>query len=98
MAVKPIPEGYTTVTPYLAVDDGKKLLEFVKQAFGAEEVMSMPTPDGKIGHWNRTAEIMFGFARAEALGKLLTISLFRRIRWMKKAEFKKMHSMLEYSL
>jgi len=55
-------------------------------------------PDGKILHWNRAAEIMFGFARAEALGKLLTISLFRRIRWIKKAEFKKRHSMLEYSL
>src|SRR2546426_3769066 len=50
MAVQPIPEGYTAVTPYLAVEDASKLLEFVKQAFGAEETFKTPTPDGKIGH------------------------------------------------
>jgi PAS domain S-box-containing protein len=55
-------------------------------------------PGGKVLHWNHAAEIMFGFARAEALGKLLTISLFRRPRWMKKADFKKRHAMREYSL
>ncbi|MFN2545672.1 MAG: VOC family protein [Actinomycetota bacterium] len=56
MAVRPIPEGFRTVTPYLVVDDAKRLLEFVKQAFGAQERMSMPTPDGKIGH----AEVLIG--------------------------------------
>ena len=56
MAVKPIPEGYTSITPYLAVDDAKRLLEFVKQAFDAEETLSMPTPEGKIGH----AEVRIG--------------------------------------
>ena len=76
----------------------------MKSSFTPELLKETPdalialAPDGKIGHWNRTAEIMFGFTRTEALGKLLTISLFRRIRWMKKAEFKKRHSMLEYSL
>lgn len=56
MAVKPIPEGYHTVTPYLAVDGATQVLEFVKQAFGAEELFRMDTPDGKIGH----AEVRIG--------------------------------------
>ena len=50
MAVKPIPEGHHTVTPYLAVQGAAKLLDFVKQAFDATELHCMPTPDGKIGH------------------------------------------------
>ena len=37
MAVKPIPEGYHSVTPYLVVDRAEKLLDFTKRAFGAEE-------------------------------------------------------------
>ena len=37
MAVKPIPEGYRTVTPYLAVDGAKKAIEFYKRAFGAKD-------------------------------------------------------------
>ena len=55
-AVKPIPEGYRSVTPYLTVDDAKRLLQFVKEAFGAKERMVMPAPDGKIGH----AEVEIG--------------------------------------
>ncbi len=35
MAVKPIPEGYMSITPYLTVDDGKAAIEFYKRAFGA---------------------------------------------------------------
>ena len=50
MAVKPIPEGHHTVTPYLAVQGAAKLLDFVKQAFDAKEMYCMRTPDGKIGH------------------------------------------------
>ena len=37
MAVKPVPEGHHTVTPYLAVDDAAAAIEFYKQAFGATE-------------------------------------------------------------
>src|SRR5205823_11978069 len=48
--VKPIPEGYHTVTPYLIVDGAARALEFYKKAFGAEETFRMPGPDGKIGH------------------------------------------------
>ena len=50
MAVKPIPEGYRTVTPYLFVDDGPAALEFYKKVFGAVERMRMDWGGGKIGH------------------------------------------------
>jgi PhnB protein len=56
MGVKPIPEGYHTVTPYLAVDDAAEALEYYKRAFGAKERGRMEAPDGKIGH----AEIQIG--------------------------------------
>ncbi|HXU10978.1 MAG TPA: VOC family protein [Candidatus Binatia bacterium] len=54
--VKPVPEGYHTVTPYLVVKDAKRALEYYAKAFGAETVMSMPTPDGRIMH----AEVKIG--------------------------------------
>ena len=50
MAVKPIPEGYTTPIPYLAVDDAEAAIEYYKKAFGAKERTRMPMPDGKVGH------------------------------------------------
>lgn len=56
MSVKPIPEGYHTATPYLAVDDAEEALEYYKKAFGAKERGRMEAPDGKIGH----AEIQIG--------------------------------------
>jgi PhnB protein len=56
MAVKPIPDGYHTVTPYLVVLGGAKALDFYKKAFGAVELFRMPMPDGRIGH----AEIRIG--------------------------------------
>jgi PhnB protein len=56
MAVKPIPDGYHSVTPYLIVRGGAQALEFYKKALGAKEVMRMPGPDGKVGH----AEIRIG--------------------------------------
>jgi PhnB protein len=56
MSVKPIPDGYHTVTPYLIVKGAAQALEFYKQAFGATEVMRHASPDGKIGH----AEIKVG--------------------------------------
>lgn len=50
MAVKPIPEGYHSVTPYLAVDDAAEAIEYYKKAFGAKERARMEAPGGKIGH------------------------------------------------
>jgi PhnB protein len=54
--VKPIPEGYHTVTPYLIIQDAAKAIDFYKEAFGAVELFRMPTPDGKVAH----AEIKIG--------------------------------------
>jgi PhnB protein len=48
--VKPVPDGYHTVTPYLAVDDAAKAIEYYTKAFGAKERLRMKGPDGKIGH------------------------------------------------
>ena len=45
--VKPIPEGYHTITPSLIVDDGVRALDFYKRAFGAKERGRMPGPDGR---------------------------------------------------
>ena len=56
MAVKPIPDGYHSVTPYLIVHDAAKAIEFYKKAFGATELMRMTSPDGTLGH----AEIRIG--------------------------------------
>ncbi|HZN67861.1 MAG TPA: VOC family protein [Tepidisphaeraceae bacterium] len=56
MAVRPVPEGYHTVTPYLIINGAAKALDFYKRAFGAEEVVRMEQPGGKIGH----AEIRIG--------------------------------------
>ena len=56
MAAKPIPEGYTSITPYLTVDDGKQAIEFYKRAFGATERGTMAGPDGKVAH----AELQIG--------------------------------------
>jgi len=56
MAVRPIPEGYHTLTPYLAVEDAARAIEFYKDAFGAEEIHRMPGPDGSIAH----AELQIG--------------------------------------
>ena len=56
MAVRPIPEGYHSLTPYLAVEDAARAIEFYKDAFGAEEIHRMPGPDGSIAH----AELQIG--------------------------------------
>ena len=58
-SVKPIPEGYHSITPYLCIKDAAKALDFYKEAFGAQELFRMAQPDGKIGH----AEIQIGDSR-----------------------------------
>ena len=59
MAAKPIPDGYHTVTPYLAVRGAAKVIEFLKQAFGAEMLEIIKRPDGSIMH----AEAKIGDSR-----------------------------------
>ena len=59
MAVKPIPDGYSSVTPYLIVSGAAQALDYYKMAFDAKELMRMPGPDGKIAH----AELQIGSSR-----------------------------------
>jgi PhnB protein len=56
MAVKPIPAGYHTATPYLILKDAARAIDFYKQALGATELMRFAAPNGKVGH----AEIKIG--------------------------------------
>lgn len=56
MTVKPIPDGYHSVTPYLIVKGGKKAIEFYKRAFGASVRLVMPGPNDSVAH----AEIEIG--------------------------------------
>lgn len=58
MAVKPIPDNYPRVTPYLCISGAAEAIDFYKKAFGATERMRMGAPGGKIGH----AEIDIGGA------------------------------------
>lgn len=54
--VKPIPDGYPRVTPYLCVDSAAAAVEFMVEVFDASERMRIAAPDGKIGH----AEVVIG--------------------------------------
>ncbi|HXH83279.1 MAG TPA: VOC family protein [Candidatus Tectomicrobia bacterium] len=59
MPVKPIPDGYHAVTPYLSIAGAAEALDFYRRAFGATEIMRMAQPDGRIGH----AEMRIGDSR-----------------------------------
>ena len=59
MPVRPVPEGYSSVTPYLIVADAAKAIDFYARAFGARELMRFGDPDGKIMH----AELQIGDSR-----------------------------------
>src|SRR5438445_13057805 len=66
--VKPIPDGYHTVTPVLMVHDAAKLIDFLKEAFGAREKERFTDPTGKIIH----AEVTLGdsiLQLSEAIGE-----------------------------
>jgi PhnB protein len=55
-SVKPIPDGYPRVTPYLCVDGAAQAIDFYRDVFGMTERMRMPGEAGKIGH----AELQLG--------------------------------------
>jgi len=57
--VKPVPDGYHTLTPYIVVDGAADAIAFYQKAFGAEEIYRMPGPGGKVMH----AEIQIGDSR-----------------------------------
>ncbi len=54
MSVKPIPDGYHSLTPYLIVRGGVRAIDFYKQAFGAVELFRVAAPGGSIGHAEMT--------------------------------------------
>ena len=56
MAVKPIPDEYPQLSPYLCIDGAAKAIDFYVDVFGGVERMRMPGPDGSIGH----AEVQVG--------------------------------------
>jgi PhnB protein len=57
--VKPIPDGYHSITPYLIVRGASEAIDFYKRAFGAKEVMRLGAPGDRIGH----AELQMGDSR-----------------------------------
>jgi PhnB protein len=57
--VKPVPDGYHTITPYLSIKGAAGAIDFYKKAFGATEVMRFAQPDGRVGH----AELQVGDSR-----------------------------------
>ena len=60
-SVKPIPTGYTALTPFLVVDGAARAVEFYRTVFGAEVVDRPDGPDGTIAH----AELDFGSGRLQ---------------------------------
>jgi len=54
--VKPIPDGYHVITPYLIIKGAAAAIEYYKKSFGATELMRMAQPDGRVGH----AELKIG--------------------------------------
>lgn len=60
-AVAPVPDGYTSLTPFLCVADGNAAIDFYTAAFGARVVMRMDTPAGGVAH----AELDFGNGRLQ---------------------------------
>jgi PhnB protein len=77
MSVKPIPDGYHTVTPYLTVPGVARLIDFLKQAFDATEIERLARPDGTVMH----AEVRIGdsvIMMGEPIGQFtaLPVSLY----------------------
>jgi hypothetical protein len=75
--VKPIPEGYHSVTPYLIIKGAAEAIEYYKKSFGATELFRMPTPDGKIGH----AELKSATPQSCWLTSILTSGMSVRRPW-----------------
>ncbi len=79
MAVKPIPEGYHTVTPLLTVQGAAKLIDFLTQAFDAKEIYRLPGPDGAVMHAEvkiGNSMVMLGEANDECKAMTARIALY----------------------
>jgi PhnB protein len=69
--VNPIPDGYHSINPYLAVSDGAKAIEFYQRAFGAEVVGRLDQPDGGLAH----AELRIGNSMVQLSDEMPKIGL-----------------------
>ena len=79
MAVKPVPDGYHTVTPYLTVDDAAILIDFLQRAFNAQVKYEMKDDKGNIRHAEVTigdSVVMIGQARDEWKPRPMTLYLY----------------------
>src|SRR5689334_17345468 len=85
MAVHHVPTGYHALTPYLAVRDAARAIEWYTTVLGAEEALRFPMPDGKIAHaelriegsWLMLADEMEGHIGPQTLGgSAVTLSLY----------------------
>jgi PhnB protein len=75
--VKPIPEGYHSITPYLIVDRAPELLEFLVSAFNATVVLKMVNPDGSLGHCElRIGDSMIMMSSARDQWKAMPTSIY----------------------
>ena len=77
--VKAVPEGYHTVTPYLVVQGVGRLIDFMKAAFDAQEIVRMSMPDGSIGHAEMrigNSMVMIGEARDQFRAMPTTLNLY----------------------
>ncbi len=79
MPVKPVPETFHTITPYLVVPDARTLLEFVQKAFDARPVHVMHGPNGTVGHADVVigdSHVMMGTARPGSPAMPATLYLY----------------------
>ena len=77
MTVKPIPDGFHTVTPYLVVEDVPRLIDFLKEAFEAVEVERTHQPDGSVMHAEvRIGDSMVMMGQARGEWKAAPVSLY----------------------
>jgi uncharacterized glyoxalase superfamily protein PhnB len=79
MAVKPVPDGYHTVTPYLTVDEAAQQIEFLKAAFNAEVRYEMKDADGNVRHAEvqvGDSILMIGQARNEWHPRVMSFYLY----------------------
>ena len=77
MAVKPIPDGYHTITPYVVVEGAANLIEFLKQAFEGNVEVRMDLPGGKVAHAEvRLGDSMLMLADASAQNPAQTAGIY----------------------
>lgn len=79
MAVKPVPEGFHTVTPYLALSGVARLIDFLKEAFDATEMHRTTRPDGTVMHAQvkiGDSPIMMGEVMGEFPAKTAALYLY----------------------